>query len=424
MNKENWDKFIKLWEKGAYEEAVKLRLNEANNGGTSVVNQLFRNPTVISTSIVGISFTDILYDYLMINPSVIDAIDFARSEDLSSFFAFQQLAETFEFSNTGEITRLKGYTAEQLVALELQGKGHDVSFPETSNQAGFDLIVDGQPFQVKCLNDPSGVYTHFRSYPDTPVFVNKELMSTFEDNPLVYGTEVSFHTVEEMTQTSLKHAAEFSQLDIPLITIAVSSLTNGYKILSDGLEVRLAGFNIVNDTVSRSVAGLAGKGAGVIIGPLFGPAGVVVLPMIFGLAGAYNGKKLSSFVKKLYTQKEREQVQNNLIELIQKVLQSLPEKMAMRESSFNKVKEHITRHKVLNHITKLLTSKYNEKQKYTANKKVELEEWLLRLQSNKYNIEAETQHILDTIFRSQVHPFLYQKELKDLGGSYKKLMGI
>ena len=424
MDKEQWEKFIELWDKELYEEAVCIPLMNPKRGGMAVVDQLFRNSTGVSTTVVGISFIDIIYDYLMINPAAIDAIDFARSEDLSSFFTFQQFAGSFDFDNTGEFTRLKGYTAEQLVALELQGKGHDISFPETSNQAEYDLLVDGHPFQVKCLSNPSGVYAHLKTYPDTPVLVNKELISTFEDHPLVYGTEVSIKTVENITESTLRHAAEFDQLDIPFITIVVSSLTNGYKILSDGLDVRLAGFNIANETISRSVGGLAGKGAGVIIGPLFGPAGVVVMPMILGLAGAYNGKRISKFIKKFYTKQERDQVTNSLMKLIQKVLQSLPEKMTMRERSFSKVQNHIKGHKVLNNLVKQLHAIYTEKQKYTVNKKNELENWLRKMELHKFDIETDTPHVLDTVIRSQVHPSLYQKHLIDLGKNYKKLMKI
>jgi phosphopantetheinyl transferase (holo-ACP synthase) len=424
MNESQWKKFIDLWENGSFEDAVNIQLEEQQRGGIAVVDRLFRNQNANSTAVTGISFIDVIYDYLMVNPNVIKSVDFARSEDLASFFTFQQFAASFDFENTGELTRLKGYTAEHLVALELQGKGYEVEFPSTSNQVGYDLIVDGQPFQVKCLNNPNGVYEHLKQYPEIPVLVNQELASSLENNPLVYGTNVSNSTVEELTKSTLEHAAEITDLEIPIISLGVSSLTNGYKVITDGLSYRLAGMNLANETASRGMAGMIGKGTGILIGPLFGPAGVVVLPIVMGLGGAYHGKKLTKFIKKLYTQKEKQQVLYDLEILLNKLLSVFPKKELMRKSTFQTVLDHIKSHFVLKNIPILLEKKYKEKQIYTQNKRDELSEYLIRTQKDKIDLETEVQHILDTVLKSQVHPFLYQKELTSFAESYKYLMKI
>jgi phosphopantetheinyl transferase (holo-ACP synthase) len=424
MNEIQWKKFIELWENGSFEDAVNIQLEEQQRGGIAVVDRLFRNQKATSTVVTGISFIDVIYDYLMVNPNVIKSVDFARSEDLASFFTFQQFATSFNFENTGELTRLKGYTAEHLVALELQGKGHEVGFPSTSNQVGYDLIVDGQPFQVKCLNNPTGVYEHFRQYPEIPVLVNQELASSLENNPLVYGTNVSNITVEELTKSTLEHAAEITDLEIPIITLGVTSLTNGYKVITDGLSFRLAGMNVANETASRGMAGMIGKGTGILIGPLFGPAGVVVLPIVMGLGGAFHGKKLTKFIKKLYTQKEKQQVLYDLEILLSKLLSVFPKKELMRKSTFQTVLDHIKSHFVLKNIHILLEKKYKEKQIYTQNKRDELNEYLIRTQKDRIDLETEVQHILDTVLKSQIHPFLYQKELTSFAESYKTLMKI
>ncbi|REJ10343.1 hypothetical protein [Halobacillus trueperi] len=421
MHKGQWNHFISLWEAESYEDAVKMTLETQARGTRAVIDQLFRKDTSTSAATVSLSFLDIMYDYFMIHPEVINAVDFAREEEVGSFFTFQLFSEGFDLSLAGELTRLKGYTAEQLVALELQGKGHDVSFPSSSNQAGYDLIVDGQPFQVKCLSDPSGVYEHFRKYPDIPVLVNSELMPDLSEHPLVYSTEVSNEIVEEMTYHSIESAAEVGELDIPIITLALSSLSNGYKMLSDGLSMRLAGWNVVNETVSRSVAAMGGKGVGVLIGPVLGPAGVVVMPMFLGLAGAYHGGKIVRHVKRLYTKKEREQVYNDINILLTKVLTVIPEKVDQREETYGKVKKQLIQHDVLKNVLHVMNLKHREKQQYLLNKRNELEEWLSNVD---IVIETDLPHILDTVVRSQVHPYLYQQELKKLGESYGKLIRI
>ncbi|HZG73776.1 MAG TPA: hypothetical protein VEY51_19720, partial [Chondromyces sp.] len=344
MDNQKWEEFIRHWEQGNYEKAVELPIEEKRLGKKAVINQLFRSPDIDSKAVVSLSFVDVLYDYLMIDPSVIHAVDFARKEDLSNLFSFQLFAKDFDFSSTGEITRLKGYTAEHLVALELQGKGHDVEFPDSAFQKGYDLLVDGKEFQVKCLSTAGGVHEHLRKYPDIPVLVNKELAEKFKANPLVYETGVSNEIVEKMTKSSLSHAAELTDLDIPLITIGISTLKNGYKVIAKGLDVKTAGLNVANELGARGAGGLAGKGVGLLVGPLLGPAGVVILPVFFGMAGAYGGKKLTGPIKKLYTQKERKETLQALSDLIEVVLGIIPQKAAMREANFDKVMAEVNNH--------------------------------------------------------------------------------
>ena len=61
-----------------------------------------------------------------------------RSEDIDgildfSYFAKQQLDIAPE-ALQGLISQLQGYVAEQMVPHHLEAQGHDVTFPETSNQ--------------------------------------------------------------------------------------------------------------------------------------------------------------------------------------------------------------------------------------------------------------------------------------------------
>ena len=277
---------------------------------------------------------------------------------------------------------------------------------------------------MKCTKNPSDVYEHLRNYPYIPVLVNQELIQTFENNPLVYGTEVSIHTVKAIVNKTIQHAEELSNFDIPLINIALASLVNGYKILFDGLDIRMAGLNVVNNVVVKGIGGFAGKTAGLIMGPVFGPAGVVVLPMFFGWAGAYNGKKLTNYTKRIYSFKKRENLKNDIILLIDKVLNYLPEKISIREQCFNYSKQQIMNDPVLTNIIFPLKDKYNEKQRYTANKAMELEEWRSHVISKKFNIEKDVKHILDTVLRSQVHPIIFQKELHNVGLSYKEILKL
>ena len=72
---------------------------------------------------------------------------------------------------------LQGYTAEQLVLTRLVEEGHAVELAASSNTPGFNILVDGMPFQIKC-GEPDSISLlteHFEKHQDVPVIANTEL---------------------------------------------------------------------------------------------------------------------------------------------------------------------------------------------------------------------------------------------------------
>ena len=122
------------------------------------------NAAAISVLTLG----DMVYSAAMIDPAVIEAADFSRVEELDNLATFADLATKIQGLNpiqaSGAINQLEGYVAEQVVAAKLVAQGHQVVFPEISNQQGWDLLVDGQEFQVKCLQDLDGLAEHFSKF--------------------------------------------------------------------------------------------------------------------------------------------------------------------------------------------------------------------------------------------------------------------
>ncbi|MGO6984298.1 hypothetical protein [Rhizobium leguminosarum] len=120
-------------------------------------------------AVAGLSAGDIIYNAVSIDPMVLAAADFSRAEDIGDIFQFGAFAERIgsmtSAAAAGASNNLRGYVSEQLVAARLAEIGHVVSFPGTSNNPGFDLLVDGVPFQVKCLQSVHGLREHFGKYP-------------------------------------------------------------------------------------------------------------------------------------------------------------------------------------------------------------------------------------------------------------------
>ena len=249
----------------------------------------------------GFTIADIVYHAAAIKPEVVRAADFSRSEDLSGIFEFGVFADRVGnlSGNTlvGTESHLQGYVAEQLVATRLLEQGHQVEFAPASNTAGWDLTVDGERFQVKCLSDLKGLGEHFKDYPDIPVLANAELVEQIRElEPVpdwadkVHSVEgFDLETVETIMQQSLEHGAALNDLNVPVFAVAVSAAKNIHAWWKGSLSLADLPFEVAVDGVVKGGLTVAGGFVGQSIGLLlFGPAGAVVFGA-FGGTGALFG---------------------------------------------------------------------------------------------------------------------------------------
>lgn len=241
---------------------------------------------------------DFLYDYVRLDPEVMRGIDFARADDLSNVFSFAVFADRHQdltgTSLTGWTAQLKGHVAEQIVAARLGAMGHDVTFPATSNQEGFDLLVDGTPTQVKCLSAAPGVRDHLDRFPDIPVICNRELEGSLIGEPMVeIDPTLSNSDVLARTSETLDHGADMLDFEIPWISAIVSATAAMRLLVRGDTDLTGAITNVITGTAARMMCASLGEVAVPVVGSLlFGPAGVVV----GGLAGAAIGGSLGGTV--------------------------------------------------------------------------------------------------------------------------------
>jgi len=133
-----------------------------------------------SGTFVSIYAGDLIYDILRVDPRVLDGVDFLRKDDLSSVLKFgkQEIADRAEKSKeslSGLHDSYTGYTFERVVALDFQKKGAEVQFPNSAQQSGHDLVINGEKFQVKTQGDGIDIIErHFEKYPNIRVIANSE----------------------------------------------------------------------------------------------------------------------------------------------------------------------------------------------------------------------------------------------------------
>ncbi len=246
------------------------------------------------TAVTALSAGDILYNAVSIDPMVLAAADFSRSEDLADIFQFGVFADRVgwmsEAAAGGAANNLRGYVSEQLVAARLTEVGHVVSFPKTSNNAGFDLLVDGVPFQVKCLQSLEGLRTHFEKYPDMPVYANSELAESVIDSgaewsKLVFYVDGFDREIADLIMTTSLEAGEaLGDLNVPYFAMAVSSARNLHRVWRGRMPLSDLPFSVVLDASVKgglaAVGTLSGKALGLLA---FGPAGALVLGGVGGV---------------------------------------------------------------------------------------------------------------------------------------------
>ncbi|MCX2973007.1 hypothetical protein EYC87_05335 [Halieaceae bacterium IMCC8485] len=232
-----------------------------------------KNAAAMGTMMVG----DMLYNAAQISPDVMAAADFSYLADVDGPVDFALLAADM---SEGAAVRLKGYVAEQVVAAELQAAGHVVSLPESASEPGWDLLVDGQPVQVKFHSDIDGIRDHFANY-DYPVIANTELMGQVPEEFVdrVYFIDgVSNELVTDVTEMSVAAGQGMTDPDVAIMAFAISAFRSAKGLYQGDLTGAQAVEQVLMDGTVRVGLAVTGNWTGAGVGLLlFGPAGAWVL---------------------------------------------------------------------------------------------------------------------------------------------------
>lgn len=245
-------------------------------------------------AIASLTVGDMVYNAVSIDPMVLKAADFSRTEDIGDIFQFgafaERIASMAAAASAGAGNNLRGYVSEQLVAARLSESGHVVTFPDTSNNPGFDLLVDGVPFQVKCLSHLDGLREHFSKYPDMPVYANAELAEAVIDSGAPWAEKVFYvdgferDIADLIMNTSLEAGEVLGDLNVPYFAMAISSARNLHRVWRGRMPVSDLPFSVVMDASVKGglsvIGGLSGKVLGLMA---FGPAGALVLGGVGGM---------------------------------------------------------------------------------------------------------------------------------------------
>ena len=208
-----------------------------------------------------------------------------------------------EAARIGAESSLRGYFAEMVVATRL--RGYEVSLPDTANNPGIDLFVDGHPFQVKCYGDSSvamaALGEHFERYPDVPVYVNSEVLPAVRTSDEVWADRVfgvegfDYETTSQVLQESLAAGADLTDLNVPLFAVAASAARNLHGWWKGAVPLSDIPSEIIIDGAVHGGLSVAGGFTGSALGGLvFGPAGAVIFGESRGRSSIRDGQSAAA----------------------------------------------------------------------------------------------------------------------------------
>lgn len=247
--------------------------------------------------VAGLSAGDMLYHAAAIDPAVLRAVDFSRILDIDS--PLDLVTHVASFASEGARIAVRGYVAEQLVKASLVDQGHFVDLATNSTTPGYDLLVDGNPVQVKCGVSLSLLHEHFAKYPEIPVIANADLvgMAAVSGEPwahLVSSVEgFELDHVQSILDRSLGAAEALGESVVPVYAMIVGGARAARKAWAREIPVEDLPAWLILDLAIRGGLSSVGHIGGAFVGLLvIGPAGAFVLGPVVAIAALFGTSHL------------------------------------------------------------------------------------------------------------------------------------
>lgn len=364
--------------------------------------------------VTGLTIGDVFYSMAAIDPTVMEAADFSRIADLDDRLSFSEFAQEISkmapSSYLGAESNLKGYVAEHVVASQLALQGHNVELATASNEPGWDILVDGEKFQIKSLSQSSGIRTHFNTY-DYPVIANSELRDQIPpdlEDRVFFVDGFSDELVSHVTERSLTHGADMYEPDVPLFAIGVSTAfaLRGYssgKIRSDQAmeQVLMDGGTRVG---LATLGGFLGSGIGLVI---YGPAGALIWGGLMPILAQSQTSRVKGKVQKLAKTKEFLEWEENLKKILDQLIAKIIDNLNMKLEQFrNKYRQFGS-----DLASGFIKNKFADEGRYLHEMKSEINNIS---ESTDLSVEDKTVKTLRFLAYSTIHPIKYQKELAQI----------
>lgn len=255
-----------------------------------------------------VTATEYAWHWATIDPDLLQAADFSSRAAINSGWDFARYihdnyASLSEAGKAGFVNRLSGYLAEQKVAGLLEQAGHAVQFAETANQPVWDLIVNEQLVNVKSVADTSSIIEQAVAHPDVIYTIPTDVQGELTENMLQLDgfahADIKAGVLDGISAAKGDAALDGLLPHLPLLTALFAGYRNFKLWRNHQQEPAVAVRHAVVETIGRGSGVVAGAKLGALVGTSFGPPGIVISSILFGLGGALCGGKVAEWWKSL-----------------------------------------------------------------------------------------------------------------------------
>lgn len=421
-------------DKGNIEKAIKIDIysGEIPQNKPKNISSLFgkKENYVQETAVATLTLAEFLEDIIRIDSSVLKGIDFASKQDLSNIFKFISFTnDNYQnLINDGNINRLQGYVAEQIARYDLMEMGYIVEMPETANQVGWDLLVDGQPFNIKNTANLSGLTEHFEKYPEIPVITNNQLCEKALENGFdnVYTLpDLDYQKTIDLTRETIEAGKDAMSFPVSWISLGISTFLNAKRVVQGETDIYGATINVATDYLGKAVGSIAGEKVISLVGLLLlGPAGGVIGAGTGAIIGGLLGKDLGKGLRKIVIKGKHEHL---LLESISKLFDVVAKYGEIRLQKWQDKEQIIKQNfkQSLNGkiIEEFVMSNFKDNYNYYRDKIQIIHSAISNPKKVlfKDDLIALTIEAIALVQKTGVHPYNYQHELKSVLLSFEQI---
>ena len=240
-----------------------------------------------------------------VDAGFLKAIEFSTAEHVHNLASVDAYVDDHFFnqpfsSAEGWLHRLEGYVAEQKAAAFLEHAGHHVEFAPLPNQTGWDLLVDGHPWQVKeGVSASTQVKEFLAQHHGIEVATSPDAAHLIGDPHVHSIPDLDHQQIAHSTKESLRGIKDgfHPHLRFPLVTFVFSSYREFKLLYKEKTDIQKVLKHITVDVAGVGGGGFVGAKAGALFGSIFGPIGAAIGGLIGGLGGAVAGKMGANAVR-------------------------------------------------------------------------------------------------------------------------------
>lgn len=262
--------------------------------------------------------TELIRNVFSVNRDVYDACSHLAGRQLESFSDLRGYLDGYAHTWHGGLSEhalanVQGHVAEQMVGNHLERLGHHVVFPAASNHPGYDMLVDGHPFNVKDVTSTASLHEHFRHYPHIPVIANHDMIgihgiSHVPDIGRMHDAIAGHENIvldqgleHDQVVEHVAHATDgiggHIPFRMPWFTICLSSVREARLLLTGKTTIANSAKNIGIDAVGIKGGAVFGAKCGASVGAFAGVFGVITCGIAGTILGVLGGKRLAAMVK-------------------------------------------------------------------------------------------------------------------------------